>query len=408
MMLFIENVKLALTAIRSNKMRSFLTMLGIIIGISSVIAITSIGDSAKGAVTDEFEGLGSGYLYIYPNYAMLEDNYIDSDALFSLDEIEAFKERFSDEVGYAAPYRTMNGEAKVGRTKAKLSLYGVGAGYEKFYTAINMRYGRMVNQKDVDSVKNNLVIDIKAARKLFGKDDVVGETITCDTSLGLRDYAIVGVYEQKESFLSGLSFGEPTYSCYIPYSAASYYADEPSYYIETYTAPGVDPANVSDKFCRWLERLKNKDEGFYIVETAQGQLDQINNILGILAIAIGAIAAISLIVGGIGIMNIMLVSVTERTREIGIRKSLGARTKDILTQFLIEAMILSLIGGIIGTALGIGIAAIGMTIAKVRLVINPITVIIAVVFSAGVGLLFGVFPAKKAARLDPIEALRYE
>ena len=408
MMLFIENIKLALTAIRSNKMRSFLTMLGIIIGISSVIAITSIGDSAKGAVIDEFEGYGAGYLYIYPNYSMLEDDYIDSDSLFSMDEIEKFKERFSDEVAYAVPYRSMSGECKVGRTKAKLNFNGVGADYDDFYKAITMKYGRMVNEKDVDAAKNTMVIDIKAARKLFGKDNIVGETITCDTSFGVRDYAVVGVYEQRESVFSALSFGEPTYTCYIPYTAASYYPDEPAYYIETYTSEGVDPSSVSDKFCRWLEKLKGKDEGFYIVESAQGALDQINNILGILAIAIGAIAAISLIVGGIGIMNIMLVSVTERTREIGIRKSLGARTKDILTQFLVEAMILSMIGGIIGTALGIGIAAIGMAIAKVHLVINPVTVIIAVAFSAGVGLLFGVFPAKKAAKLDPIEALRYE
>jgi putative ABC transport system permease protein len=130
--------------------------------------------------------------------------------------------------------------------------------------------------------------------------------------------------------------------------------------------------------------------------------------LGVLSIAIGAIAAISLLVGGIGIMNIMLVSVTERTREIGIRKSLGARTHDILSQFLIEAVILSAIGGIIGTVLGIGIAAFGMSLAKVDIVIQPLIILLAVVFSAGVGLFFGLFPARRAAKLDPIEALRYE
>ncbi len=407
-MLFIENIKLALIAIRSNKMRSFLTMLGIIIGISSVIAITSIGDSAKGAISDEFEGMGAGYLYIYPNYAMLEDNYIPEEALFSLDEMEAFRERFDGEVLYAAPYRTSSGTAKVGRTDAKFNLYGVGPDYDDFYKAIHMEYGRMVNSKDIEAVKPMAVIDIRAAKKLFGRENIVGEKIAIETYFGLREFSVVGVYSQKESFLSGLSFGEPTYTCYVPFTVASYDPEEPSYYIETYVAPGIDPVTVSDKYCRWLERLKKQEEGFYIVETAQAQLDQINGILGKLAIAIGAIAAISLLVGGIGIMNIMLVSVTERTREIGIRKSLGARTKDILTQFLIEAMILSVIGGIIGTALGIGIAGIGMAVTHMRLVINPFTVLIAVLFSAAVGLLFGVFPAKKAARLDPIEALRYE
>ena len=143
-------------------------------------------------------------------------------------------------------------------------------------------------------------------------------------------------------------------------------------------------------------------------ESAESQLGMINTVLGTLSIAIGAIAAISLLVGGIGIMNIMLVSVTERTREIGIRKSLGARTKDILTQFLIEAMILSVIGGLIGTAFGVSIATIGTKIAGVDVVISPVAILMAVVFSAGVGIFFGIFPAKKAAKLDPIEALRYE
>jgi putative ABC transport system permease protein len=147
---------------------------------------------------------------------------------------------------------------------------------------------------------------------------------------------------------------------------------------------------------------------FYKFESAEAQMDMINNVLGTLSIAIGAIAAISLVVGGIGIMNIMLVSVTERTREIGIRKSLGARTKDILTQFLIESMILAGIGGIIGTALGIGIAAAGMGIAGVAVIIKPLTVLIAVGFSAMVGMFFGLYPARKAAKLNPIEALRYE
>ncbi len=157
-----------------------------------------------------------------------------------------------------------------------------------------------------------------------------------------------------------------------------------------------------------LERIKRLDEDTYIYQSAEDQLVAINQVLGYLSLAIGAIAAISLLVGGIGIMNIMLVSVTERTREIGIRKSLGARTKDILTQFLIEAMILAVIGGIIGTALGIGVAALGTSVAGTPLALNMQSILLAVAFSAGVGLCFGFFPARKAARLDPIEALRYE
>ncbi|MEG1584637.1 MAG: FtsX-like permease family protein, partial [Anaerovorax sp.] len=152
----------------------------------------------------------------------------------------------------------------------------------------------------------------------------------------------------------------------------------------------------------------DKPKGYYKVETVQAQQGMMDQMLGTLSLAIGAIAAISLVVGGIGIMNIMLVSVTERTREIGIRKSLGARTRDILQQFLIEAMIISAIGGLMGTGLGIGIAAIGMSFAKVAVIINPMVIVMAVVFSAMVGMFFGLYPARKAAKLDPIEALRYE
>jgi len=158
----------------------------------------------------------------------------------------------------------------------------------------------------------------------------------------------------------------------------------------------------------YLEKLKGLEKGTYISESVESQQGTADQILGTLSLAIGAIAGISLVVGGIGIMNIMLVSVTERTREIGIRKALGARTKDILVQFLIESMIISAIGGVIGTALGSGIAVIGMSIAGAELVISPIVVLFAVLFSAMVGMFFGIYPARKAAKLDPIEALRYE
>ena len=197
------------------------------------------------------------------------------------------------------------------------------------------------------------------------------------------------------------------YDCYVPYTLLVP-GDDSFTYIEIYTSPDRDQEAIALQFAGYMEKVKNREAGYYKGQTAAGQLNMINKVLGVLSIAIGAIAAISLLVGGIGIMNIMLVSVTERTREIGIRKSLGAKTRDILTQFLIEAMILSVIGGIVGTILGLAIAFAGTAIAKVGLVISPSSVILAVVFSAAVGLFFGIFPAKKAAALDPIEALRYE
>ncbi|MFV0517075.1 MAG: ABC transporter permease [Aminipila sp.] len=403
-MLLFENIKLALSAIRVNKMRSFLTMLGIIIGISSVIAITSIGDSAKGAVSKEFEGYNA-YMYIMVNWAMIED-YVEQDALFYKEDIEALKERFPEDIKYAAPSANASSETKIGRTKGKFQMSGIGDGYLNYDKKFNILYGRGINKSDVASRKDVIVIDVKAAKFFFNKEDVIGKTIPVTILGESKDLTIVGVYKQKESVFNSLNTSTDYYG-FIPYSIAMQPGEGTSY-IEIYADENKNQATQAQSFANYVSKMKGKQEGFYRYETAESQLGMINKVLGILSVAIGAIAAISLLVGGIGIMNIMLVSVTERTREIGIRKSLGAQTKDILTQFLIEAMILSVIGGIIGTSIGIGIATLGMTIAGVSVVINPGIILTAVAFSAFVGIFFGIFPAKKAAKLDPIEALRYE
>jgi len=198
-----------------------------------------------------------------------------------------------------------------------------------------------------------------------------------------------------------------SYTCYAPISLLVN-KDGTSSFIEIY---GNDKKNVTDQanaYVNYITKIKGKEPGFYRSESAESQMSMINTVLGTLSVALGAIAAISLLVGGIGIINIMLVSVTERTREIGVRKSLGARTRDILTQFLIEAMILSCIGGIIGTISGTALAGLGMSLFGIQVVIQPLVILGTVIFSAGVGVFFGIFPARKAARLDPIEALRYE
>ncbi|MBN7773319.1 ABC transporter permease [Clostridium aminobutyricum] len=403
-MLLIENIKLALSAIRVNKMRSFLTMLGIIIGISSVIAITSIGDSAKGAVSKEFEGFSS-YVYLMINWQMTDGGINESD-LFTTDDLEALKERFPEDIRYAVPTSSANSETKIGRLKAKLNISGVGANYNNFNTSINLLYGRFVNKTDVDGRRDSIIIDVEAARYLFNKENVVGETLPVTVLGENKDLTVVGVYEVKKSIFSQLN-NSGSYTCYAPYSTLMH-PGEGSSYIEIYANENKNQDEQAKAFANYMVKIKDKQPEFYTAESAQSQLSSINQVLGILSLAIGAIAAISLLVGGIGIMNIMLVSVTERTREIGIRKSLGARTNDILTQFLIEAMILSVIGGIIGTGLGIGIATIGMTVAGIDIVINPIVILMAVSFSACVGIFFGIFPARKAAKLDPIEALRFE
>ncbi|QOX63612.1 FtsX-like permease family protein [Anoxybacterium hadale] len=403
-MLIFENILLALTAIRSNKMRSFLTMLGIIIGISSVIAITSIGASAKGVVGKEFESYGMNNMYLYINWAMTPDG-VDYEDLFTPEDIEALAARYPDDIQYIAPSISANSKTKIGRTEGKLNMTGVAADYNK-YKNMKMLHGRMINKSDVDGQKDRIVIDKKAALYFFNSENPVGKTLGVIINEEMKDLTIVGVYEIEASIFDGMRASD-SYSTYVPYPILEY-SDPATSYLELYTNEKKNQNDLGNEFSQYLSRIKGKDPQFYTFESAESQMGTINNILGTLSIAIGAIAAISLVVGGIGIMNIMLVSVTERTREIGIRKSLGARTSDILMQFLIESMIISAIGGIIGTGLGVGIAAIGMSFAHISVVIQPSVIVLAVGFSAIVGVFFGLYPARKAAKLDPIEALRYE
>ena len=404
-MLLMENIKLALSSIKMNKMRSFLTMLGIIIGISSVIAITSIGASAEAVVSKEFQSFGMNNMYVYLNWEAVRDQPIQYADLILPEDIEALQARFPDDILYVAPSISASSETKVGRVRGKLGMTGVAADYNKFYH-MEMIHGRMINQSDLDGKRDRIVIDEAASRYFFNKSDGVGETFTVTLNGESRDLTVVGVFRKEASLFDQLNTGE-SYTTYIPYSLLQTVDDSTSY-LELYINGDKDQTQLGGEIVRYLARIKDKVPEFYRFESAEVQMDMINSVLGTLSIAIGAIAAISLVVGGIGIMNIMLVSVTERTREIGIRKSLGARTKDILTQFLIESMILAAIGGMIGTLLGIGIAAIGMGIAGVALIIDPMMILLAVGFSAVVGMFFGLYPARKAARLDPIEALRYE
>ncbi len=404
-MLLLENIKLALTSIKMNKMRSFLTMLGIIIGISSVISITSIGASAEAVVSKEFQSFGTNNMYVYLNWEMVRDRPILYSDLILPEDIEALKARFPEDILYAAPSISGSSETKVGRVRGKLAMSGVAADYNKFFH-MDMVYGRMINQSDLDGKRDCIVIDEKASRHFFNKANSVGETLEVTINGEIRDLTIVGVYRKEASLFDQLNTSD-SYTTYIPYSLLQS-ADDTTTYLELYTNGEKDQSLLGGDIARYLSRIKDKDPEFYRFESAEVQMDMINTVLGTLSIAIGAIAAISLVVGGIGIMNIMLVSVTERTREIGIRKSLGARTKDIMTQFLIESMILAAIGGMLGTALGIGIASIGMGIAGVAVIIDPLMILLAVSFSAVVGMFFGLYPARKAAKLDPIEALRYE
>lgn len=401
--IWLENIKIAFQSILSNKMRSLLTMLGIIIGISSVIAIVSIGDSMKGAMNDIYKDIGKNraFLYLYK----MED--IRSTDFFYEDDLELLEERFGDKLSYLCPSDSIQSDVTLNKKNIKLNMEIIDAGFDKVQD-VKMLYGRMINQNDIDRKSKSIVLEQNAAVSLFGKENVVGNTIRVKINNNLEDLLIIGVYKKDVSpILSLLQGPSTTEDSYIPYTMP-YPSSYGFYQLDIFINEKYSISSVGDEFLSYVANLKNRETENYRFYTAQEDQAEVDGVLGGMSVAVAAIAAISLLVGGIGIMNIMLVSVTERTREIGIKKALGARTNDVLFQFIIESAALSAIGGIIGTALGIGLVMIGGAFISMPIVVNPTAVIIAVVFSMIIGIFFGFYPAKKAAKADPIESLRYE
>ncbi len=401
----VESVKVALSAILGNKMRSLLTMLGIIIGISSVITVVAIGEGSQKMIDKEFEQFGAGKAYMYTNWS---EEVMDSD-MFTKGDLEAVQSQFGDELKAVMPGVGGNGNINLRKKKLDVNLLVANEKY-KDIAKLELLDGRFLIKDDITSGRNVGVINKKAAMDIFGRSNVVGETLDINLENKMLSLTLVGVYEDPKSNLSALGGGGDRASVYIPYTTMMNFSS-----IETFSGmeivfeDGVDIQGTKDKIITLVERRhESVGENKYVLATAEEELGSINKITGIITMVIGAIAAISLLVGGIGVMNIMFVSVTERTREIGIRKAIGAKRKDILLQFLVESVIVSGIGGIIGTILGIGFSSLISVFIKIPPSVSLSTIAVAWLFSAGVGIFFGIYPANKASKLDPIEALRYE
>ncbi len=395
-----EYLKISLLAIRTNKVRAILTMLGIIIGVASVILLVSIGTGLQNYVTEQFASLGSNTLWVMPGKVDLSQgprSTMMANSKFELSDVKDL-ERGSEYIKQASPmiqgFATFSHKGETASTE----VWGVWENYFDI-TSFEPEFGRIITTSDVERSRRVLVLGHKPAKDLFGEGvNPVGK------SLPMNDvqFEIVGVLKSKGG---GGAMGSADDFAAIPITTAMRQFDRSRPYmifVEVVDAEHVSQAKVDAE--KVLSRRLKADE-FTVMEQTQ-LLSTINQFLSVITAALGGIAAISLLVGGIGIMNIMLVSVTERTREIGLRKAVGATPRDILFQFLIEAVILSLLGGTIGILLGsLGSLALRTFI---QTEVTLWSVALASGFSAAIGIIFGVAPAIRASQMDPIEALRYE
>ncbi|MDP2860235.1 MAG: ABC transporter permease [bacterium] len=398
-----ETVSLAFAALKANKLRSLLTMLGVIIGVSSVILLVSLGAGLQGYISQQFEVLGSNILIVLPGKMGDEEGGFGGmqgppnlqGSKLTLEHVRDL-EKMGEPITAASPVFELASEASYGINKKTVTLFGVTDQYEKVrkFTVVS---GRGLTRADLDSSRKVAVIGPSLAEKLFGETDPLGKKFT----LSQRKFEVVGVTEKLGS-LMGVDIDN---IAYIPITTAQKvigFENLMEILVKVDENDNIDAAQAMLKNY-FLRQLTSED--FSIMDQRQ-ILNIINQILGVLTLALGGIAAISLVVGGVGIMNIMLVSVTERTREIGLRKAVGATPEAILFQFLSEAVILAFTGGLLGVVLGVGGS---LLLSRFLPTVVPLwSIILSFTVSAGVGIIFGVAPAAKAAKLSPITALRYE
>lgn len=438
-----ENIKEAVANIFSNKMRSILTMLGIIIGISSVIIITTIGGSIQSTLTSTLNSLGGNTVSVYvePYYPTTEEEWatfvfpeMSEEDYVSQDMIDALVEQYPDEFkGIAAQNYLGSGQIKDeadSTNYANVSIAGITPEYLD-YMKLKMRAGRNLTAEDNKDKKKVCLIADTMAASYFGEKNPIGQSVSVATGEGIYDFVVVGVYEYNQALFGKVdtSIPEKDRSTQMMVPLQTSYklqgADHTGYdYFSLLLTPLADVEKATADAAAFFDEAYANNQNFHVTTmNMASSMGMINTVINVITVAVSGIAAISLIVGGVGVMNIMLVSITERTREIGIRMALGAKRRTIKMQFVIEAIVLCLIGGIIGITIGVGIGALLGKAAEfivqnmyseyssyIIMSVHPsaTAILLSLFFSMLTGVFFGYYPANKASKMEVIDALRYE
>ena len=436
-MLIFENIALAISGLWSNKMRALLTMLGIIIGISSVIGIVTVGNSMTAAFGEEMQSMGASNIEISVTQKPKEPekgNEQEGETEFGMfggvmggmfawsspeesdlihdDLIDRLKSDLNSGIKYVTTVENLSvSSAKSGKNKANIRAMGVNPDY-MLANNISMITGRVLSSTDMQQKKKVCVVADKFAQTLFPGQDPIGKTVDLNVNGSVQPFYIVGVYKHKTSSGMFSMGGDISTVLYLPITTAKHMNNNAADGYNNITVVGnvgVDANLLLNDVNSFFSKAYQRNRTF----TAQGysmqaMVESSKKMLNTMSLAISVIAGISLLVGGIGVMNIMLVSITERTREIGTRKALGATNNSIRLQFIVESIIICLIGGIIGIILGLALGSVGAKLIGYTAKPSIMVISIAVAFSMAIGVFFGYYPANKAAKLDPIEALRYE
>ena len=427
-MLILENIALAFTALVSNKMRSLLTMLGIIIGIGSVIAIVTVGNSLSNSISSSMESMGANNIMVGLQQRETEEETTESgmrfrgpdryrepteEDYFTDEMLQAYVENYPDEIKALSISKSLGqGQVTRGTAYANVTVTGVNSGYF-LGSDITMLAGNMLSEQALRGGKAVTMVSDYFVNNLFAGDqqEALGKEVEVLIGRDFYTLTIIGVYEYQQTMMSFTSAKDTVTEMYVPLQYAQKKAHTVGIYSDftVVTNSGVNSNDFMTETKRFFDRWYHNNENMGVSAfSMESMVSALTDMMDKVSIAISVIAGISLLVGGIGVMNIMMVSISERTREIGTRKALGATNGSIRLQFIVEAMVLCLVGGIFGVLLGIGGGALGAKLLGYEASPTVASILISLLFSLAIGVFFGFYPANKAAQMNPIDALRYE